>query len=84
MYLQAQTSVSIISNANIALFTPPGGGTPVPESNITDSLVSEILTGYQTSQCRDFINTLAGSRRALAPRWPEVARRCGEVVRCMA
>jgi hypothetical protein len=66
MYLQAQTSVSIISNANIALFTPPGGGTPGPASNITDSLVSEILTGYQTSQCRDFINTLAGSRRALA------------------
>src|SRR5205814_2832591 len=30
MYLEAQTSVSIISNANIALFTPPGGGTPGP------------------------------------------------------
>ena len=66
LYLQAQTSVSIISNANIALFTPPGGGTPEAASNITESLVSEILTGYQTSQCRDFINTLAGSRRALA------------------
>ena len=33
-------------------------------SNIAESLVSEILTGYQTSQCRDFINKLAGSRRA--------------------
>jgi hypothetical protein len=66
MYLQAQTSVSIISNANIALFTPPGGTSPGPASNITESLVSEILTGYQTSQCRDFINTLAGSTRALA------------------
>ncbi|MBV8934260.1 MAG: amidohydrolase family protein [Alphaproteobacteria bacterium] len=66
MYLQAQTSVSIISNANIALFTPPSGGTPGPASNITQSLVSEILTGYQTSQCRDFINALAGSTRALA------------------
>ncbi len=66
LYLQAQTSVSIISNANTALFAPPGGGTPVPASNITESLVGEILTGYQTSQCRDFINTLAGSRRALA------------------
>ena len=41
-------------------------GTPEAASNITESLVSEILTGYQTSQCRDFINTLAGSRRALA------------------
>jgi predicted TIM-barrel fold metal-dependent hydrolase len=66
MYLQAQTSISIISNANIALFTPPGGGVPVPASNISESLVSEILTGWQTSQCRDFINNLAGSRRAFA------------------
>src|SRR3984957_19443349 len=31
-----------------------------------ESLVSEILTGWQTSQCRDFINNLAGSRRAFA------------------
>src|SRR6266566_10156710 len=66
MYLEAQTSVSIISNANIALFTPPGGGTPGPATNIHDSLVSEILTGWQTAQCRDFINRLAGSTRALA------------------
>jgi hypothetical protein len=66
MYLEAQTSVSIISNANIALFTPPGGGTPGPASNIHDSLVSESLTGWQTGQCRDFINRLAGSTRALA------------------
>ena len=66
MYLQSQTSVSIISNANIALFTPPGGGTPRPPMNIQESLVSEILTGWQTSQCRDYINRLAGSTRALA------------------
>src|SRR5258708_37697428 len=66
MYLEAQTSVSIISNANIALFTPPGGGTPGPASNIHDSLISEILTGWQTAQCRDYINRLAGSTRALA------------------
>jgi uncharacterized protein len=66
LYLQAQTSVSIISNANIALFTPPGGTTPGPATNIHDSLVSEILTGWQTAQCRDFINRLAGSTRALA------------------
>src|SRR5467141_870946 len=66
MYLQAQTSVSIISNANIALFTPPGGGTPRAAFSIAESLSSEILTGWQTAQCRDFINALAGSRRALA------------------
>ena len=66
LYLQAQTSVSIISNANIALFTPPGGGTPRPAITIAESLASEILTGWQTGQCRDFINQLAGSTRALA------------------
>ena len=66
MYLEAQTSVSIISNANIALFTPPGGGTPVPAKNIAQSLSAEILTGWQTAQCSDFINQLAGSTRALA------------------
>jgi hypothetical protein len=66
IYLQSQTSVSIISNANIALFTPPGGGTPGPATNIHDSLVSEILTGWQTAQCRDYINQLAGATRALA------------------
>ena len=66
LYLESQTSVSIISNANIALFTPPGGGTPGPASNISQSLTSEILTGWQTGQCRDYINALAGSTRALA------------------
>jgi uncharacterized protein len=66
MYLEAQTSVSIISNANFALITPPGGGVPRPAKNIEENLVNEILTGWQTSQCRDFINQLAGSTRALA------------------
>ncbi len=66
MFLQAPTTVSIVSNANIALFTPPGGGVPGPATNISENLVSEILTGWQTGQCRDFINRLAGSTRALA------------------
>jgi len=66
MYLEAQTSVSIISNANGALVIPPGGGVPGPATNIHDNLVNEILTGWQTGQCRNFINRLAGSTRALA------------------
>jgi predicted TIM-barrel fold metal-dependent hydrolase len=64
MYLQAQTSVSIISNANIALFTGAGGTRGA--LNIAESLSAEILTGWQTAKCRDFINALAGSTRALA------------------
>src|SRR6266700_3816033 len=43
--------------------SPPNPG---PPTNIHDSLVSEILTGWQTAQCRDYINQLAGSTRALA------------------
>ena len=66
MYLQSQTSISIISNANLALFLAPGQTTPAPATDIAESLQSEILTGYQTSMCRDFINNLAGSRRAFA------------------
>jgi len=65
MYLQSQTSVAIISNANLGLFNP-GGGAPLGNRNIAQSLQAEILTGWQTGQCRDFINRLAGSTRALA------------------
>ena len=65
MYLEAQTSVSIISNANLGLFNP-GGGAPPGNHNIAESLQAEILTGWQTGQCRNFINGLAGSTRALA------------------
>ena len=39
---------------------------PVPASDMIQALSAEILTGWQTSQCRDFINNLAGSRRAFA------------------
>lgn len=66
VYLQSQTSVSIISNANFGFFVAPGTTVPEAPFNITQSLQSEILTGWQTSQCRDFINQLAGSTRALA------------------
>ena len=66
MYLQSQTSVAIISNANLALFQPPGGGGARPPMNIQEGQVSQILTAYQTGQCRDYINRLAGSTRALA------------------
>jgi predicted TIM-barrel fold metal-dependent hydrolase len=65
MFLQAPTTVSIISNANFALFTPPGG-VARPAKEISESLTNEILTGWQTGQCRDFINALAGSTRTLA------------------
>lgn len=61
-YLQSQVSASIISNVTASLVDLPGG--PKPPSNISDALQNMLLTGWQTSQCRDFINQLAGSRRA--------------------
>jgi len=66
LYLESQTSVSIISNANIALFSAPGEPVARPAREISESLQAEILTGWQTGQCRDYINALAGSTRALA------------------
>jgi hypothetical protein len=39
---------------------------PGPATNISDSMVSEILTGYQTSQCRDFIKQTHGVPSAFA------------------
>jgi hypothetical protein len=65
-YLQSQTSVSIISNANLALFLAPGQTVPGPATNISESLSAEILTGWQTALCKEYINNLAGSTRALA------------------
>jgi uncharacterized protein len=63
-YLQSQVSASVISNVTSALVNLPDG--PKPPTNITDALQNMLLTGWQTSQCRDFINKLAGSRRAYA------------------
>jgi len=64
LFLESQTSVAVISNANLGLFSP-AGATP-GNHNISESLQAEILTGWQTSQARDYINALAGSPRALA------------------
>jgi predicted TIM-barrel fold metal-dependent hydrolase len=61
-YLESQVSCSIISNVTSALVDQPDG--PSVPRNISEALENMLLTGWQTSQCRDFINQLAGSRRA--------------------
>ena len=65
-FLESQVSVSIISNANIALVPDPGLPAPRPARNINENLVSEILTGSQSGAIRDFVNQIAGSERMLA------------------
>jgi predicted TIM-barrel fold metal-dependent hydrolase len=65
-FLESQVSVSIISNANIAVVSDPSLPAPRPAKNISESLVSEILTGSQSGAIRDFVNQIAGSQRMLA------------------
>jgi hypothetical protein len=65
-FLDSQVSVSIISNANIAVIQDPTLPAPRAAKNIPESLVSEILTGSQSGAIRDFVNQIAGSQRMLA------------------
>jgi len=66
VYLDSHVSVAVLSNAPLGLFLPPGAKEPIPPRTIAESLSSEILTGYQTSAVRDFVNRIAGSKRMLA------------------
>jgi predicted TIM-barrel fold metal-dependent hydrolase len=66
VYLDSNVTVGVLSNAPLGLFLPPGATEPIPPRTIGESLSSEILTGYQTAQVRDFVNRIAGSKRMLA------------------
>ena len=66
VYLDSNVAVGVLSNAPLGLFLPPGATEPIPPRTIAESLSSEILTGYQTAQVRDFVNRIAGSTRMLA------------------
>ena len=66
VYLDSNVAVGVLSNAPLGLFLPPGTTEPIPPRTIAESLSSEILTGYQTAQVRDFVNRIAGSKRMLA------------------
>jgi hypothetical protein len=65
MFLEAQTTVAVLSNANFAA-VPVGPMETAPPKNVAESLQFEILTGLQTGGVRDFINQIAGSRRMMA------------------
>jgi uncharacterized protein len=66
VFLDSQISVGLISNVTAYIDVQPGRlGDEVPVTNVDLARDHEILTAAQTAAGRDFINELAGSRRAL-------------------
>ena len=66
VYFDSQVDVGLISNVTAFV---AGQGSPNPGQpalDVNDARTGEILTAAQTAAGRDFINELAGSRRAMA------------------
>jgi predicted TIM-barrel fold metal-dependent hydrolase len=66
VFLDAQVTVGLISNVTAFVAGPSGSNPGTPPLNVNDARTGEILTAAQTAAARDFINELAGSRRAMA------------------
>jgi predicted TIM-barrel fold metal-dependent hydrolase len=69
-YLQSQTSVALISNVpgQIPFWLTRAYGVKGPNTarNVYEARPQEILTAEQNFACREFINAVAGSTRALS------------------
>ncbi len=66
IYFDSQVSVGLISNVTAFVAGPSGANPGQPALDVNDARTGEILTAAQTAAGRDFINELAGSRRAMA------------------
>jgi predicted TIM-barrel fold metal-dependent hydrolase len=64
VYLDSQVTVGLLTNNNSAAL-PDGTGGSRPPTNVLESEAAEGLTAEQTMASRNFINRVAGSRRAL-------------------
>ncbi len=64
IYLDSQVTVGLISNVTAFVTAQPG--TNLPVTNVDEARSGEILTAAQTAAARNFINDIAGSRRAMA------------------
>ena len=65
VYIESQTAVGVISN--VASGTAANAGDSyVGTRNVREARAQELLTAEQTYVCREFINDVAGSNRALA------------------
>ncbi len=66
IYFDSQVTVGLISNVTAFVAGPSGVNPGQPALDVLDARTGEILTAAQTAAGRDFINELAGSRRAMA------------------
>jgi hypothetical protein len=66
IYFDSQVTVGLISNVTAFVSGPSGQNPGGPAIDVEDARTGEILTAKQTAAGRDFINELAGSRRAMA------------------
>ncbi|HZR09939.1 MAG TPA: hypothetical protein VFA79_15260 [Myxococcales bacterium] len=66
IYFDSQVTVGMISNVTAFVAGPSGVNPGAPALDVNDARTGEILTAKQTAAGRDFINKLAGSRRAMA------------------
>ena len=64
IYLDSQVTVGLLSNVTTFVAAQPG--TNLPVTNVDEARTAEILTAAQTAAARNFINDIAGSRRAMA------------------
>lgn len=68
-YFESQTTVALISTTNMTnhvFASLLGVSPPVTERNVHEARPQELLTAEQNFACREFINGLAGSTRALS------------------
>lgn len=65
VFLDSQTTVGLISNVTAYVHAQPSGTDPGQLTSAVAARQYEILTAAQTAAARNFINKLAGSRRAL-------------------
>jgi len=66
IYFDSQVTVGLISNVTAFVAGPSGINPGQPALDVNDARTGEVLTAAQTAAGRDFINELAGSRRAMA------------------
>ncbi len=66
VFLDSQVTVGLISNVTAFVAGPSGINPGGPSLDVNDARTGEILTARQTAAARDFINGIAGSRRAMA------------------
>ena len=65
IYFDSQVTVGLISNVTAFAAGPSGQNPGQPAQDVEDARTGEILTAKQTAAARNFINELAGSRRAM-------------------